>query len=60
MKEAEADVALNRASVETAHISQTYTKVLSPISGRIGRSSVTDGALVTNGQTTALANRPAT
>src|SRR5712675_3025356 len=55
MKEAEADVALNKASVETAHISQTYTKVLSPISGRIGRSSVTDGALVTNGQTTALA-----
>ena len=55
MKEAEADVALNKASVETAHISQTYTKVLSPISGRIGRSSVTEGALVTNGQTTALA-----
>jgi membrane fusion protein, multidrug efflux system len=55
MKEAEADVALNKASVETAQISQTYTKVLSPISGRIGRSSVTEGALVTNGQTTALA-----
>jgi membrane fusion protein (multidrug efflux system) len=55
MKEAEADVALNKASVETAHISQTYTKVLSPISGRIGRSSVTEGALVTNGQTAALA-----
>src|ERR1700736_1548448 len=55
MKEAAADVALNKASVETAQISQTYTKVLSPISGRIGRSSVTEGALVTNGQTTALA-----
>src|ERR1700752_2979561 len=55
MKEAEADGALNKASVETAHISQTYTKVLSPISGRIGRSSVTEGALVTNGQTNALA-----
>src|ERR1700693_2688755 len=55
MQEAEADVALNKASVETAHISQTYTKVLSPISGRIGRSSVTEGALVTNSQTTALA-----
>src|ERR1700726_90490 len=55
MKEAEADVALNKASVETAHISQTYTKVLSPISGRIRRSSVTEGALVTNSQTTALA-----
>ena len=55
MKEAEADVALNKASVETAQINLNYTKVLSPISGRIGRSSVTEGALVTNGQTTALA-----
>jgi membrane fusion protein (multidrug efflux system) len=36
MKEAEADVALNKASVETAEISKTYTKVLSPISGRFG------------------------
>jgi membrane fusion protein, multidrug efflux system len=54
MKEAEADVALNKASVETAQINLNYTKVLSPISGRIGRSSVTEGALVTNGQTTAL------
>jgi membrane fusion protein, multidrug efflux system len=55
MKEAEADVALNRALVETAEINKTYTKVLSPISGRIGRSLVTEGALVTNGQTAALA-----
>ena len=55
MQEAEADVALNKASVETAQISQTYTKVLSPISGRIGRSAVTEGALVSNAQTTALA-----
>jgi membrane fusion protein (multidrug efflux system) len=55
MKEAEADVALNKASVETAEINKTYTKVLSPISGRIGRSLVTEGALVTNGQTAALA-----
>jgi membrane fusion protein, multidrug efflux system len=55
MQEAEADVALNKASVETAQINQTYTKVLSPISGRIGRSAVTEGALVTNGQTNALA-----
>jgi membrane fusion protein, multidrug efflux system len=55
MKEAEADVALNKASVDTAQINLNYTKVLSPISGRIGRSSVTEGALVTNGQTTALA-----
>ena len=55
MKEAEADVALNQAAVETAQITLTYTKVLSPISGRIGRSSVTEGALATNGQASALA-----
>jgi multidrug efflux pump subunit AcrA (membrane-fusion protein) len=55
MKEAEADVALNKALVETAEINKTYTKVLSPISGRIGRSLVTEGALVTNDQTAALA-----
>jgi membrane fusion protein, multidrug efflux system len=55
MKEAEAAVAAWKATVETAQINLTYTKVLSPISGRIGRSSVTEGALVTNGQSTALA-----
>ncbi|MDR3440315.1 efflux RND transporter periplasmic adaptor subunit [Telmatospirillum sp.] len=51
----EADVASGKAAVETAHINLVYTKVLSPISGRIGRSSVTEGALVTTGQATALA-----
>src|SRR5258707_11851114 len=55
MQEAEADVALNKASVETAQMSQTYAKVFSPISGRIGRSAITEGALVTNGQNNALA-----
>jgi membrane fusion protein, multidrug efflux system len=55
MKESEADVALNKAAVETAEINKIYTRVLSPISGRIGRSLVTEGALVTNGQTAALA-----
>jgi membrane fusion protein (multidrug efflux system) len=44
-----------RASVETAHINLVYTRVLSPISGRIGRSSITEGALVTANQATALA-----
>jgi len=39
----------------TAQINMRYTKVLAPISGRIGRSEVTEGALVANGQTTALA-----
>jgi membrane fusion protein (multidrug efflux system) len=44
-----------RADVETAHINLVYTKVLSPISGRISRSAVTEGALVTANQPTALA-----
>lgn len=43
------------AAVETAHINLVYTKVLSPISGRLGRSFVTEGALVTANQSTALA-----
>ncbi|OON37504.1 efflux transporter periplasmic adaptor subunit [Izhakiella australiensis] len=43
------------ASVETARINLAYTKVTSPISGRIGKSAVTEGALVSSGQTTALA-----
>ena len=44
-----------KAAVETARINLAYTKVTSPISGRIGKSSVTEGALVQNGQTNALA-----
>jgi membrane fusion protein (multidrug efflux system) len=43
------------AAVETARINLVYTKVLSPITGRIGRSFVTEGALVTANQSTALA-----
>jgi membrane fusion protein, multidrug efflux system len=43
------------AAVETAHINLVYTRVLSPISGRIGRSLITEGALVTANQATALA-----
>ena len=49
-----ADVASALASVETANINLAYTKVYSPISGRSGRSSVTEGALVTADQTTSL------
>ncbi|MEJ4042910.1 efflux RND transporter periplasmic adaptor subunit [Erwinia sp. SLM-02] len=44
-----------QAAVESARINLAYTKVTSPISGRIGKSSVTEGALVTSGQTNALA-----
>ncbi|HHG0704207.1 TPA: efflux RND transporter periplasmic adaptor subunit [Klebsiella pneumoniae] len=39
-----------RADLETARINVEYTKVRAPISGRIDRSLVTEGALVTNGQ----------
>jgi len=50
-----ADLAAARAAMQTAHINLVYTKVLAPISGRISRSSVTEGALVTANQTDALA-----
>ena len=54
-KQSEADVASTRALVEAARINLAYTKVTAPISGRIGRSTITDGALVTASQPTALA-----
>lgn len=44
-----------QADAQMARINVQYTQVLSPISGRIGRSSVTEGALVTNGQAQELA-----
>jgi len=43
------------AELERARIDLRYTKVLAPISGRIGRSAVTEGALVSNGQAQELA-----
>jgi len=52
---AEADVAAARAAVESARINVVYTQVLSPINGRIGRTLVTEGALVTSGQAGPLA-----
>jgi membrane fusion protein, multidrug efflux system len=55
MKQGQAQIELCKASVETARINLDYTKVTAPISGRIGRSSVTDGALVTAYQPTAMA-----
>ncbi|MCU7782542.1 efflux RND transporter periplasmic adaptor subunit [Lelliottia amnigena] len=54
-RQADASVIAAQASVETARINLAYTKVSSPITGRIGKSSVTEGALVTNGQASALA-----
>ena len=44
-----------RANADTAAINLGYTKVIAPISGRISRSAVTEGALVTANQATALA-----
>ncbi len=43
------------ADLERARINVRYTKVLAPISGRIGRSAVTEGALVSSGQAQELA-----
>jgi membrane fusion protein (multidrug efflux system) len=47
LKQAEADVQLWKATVETARINLGYTRITAPISGRTGRSNVTEGALVT-------------
>ena len=54
-RQADASVIAAKAAVEGARINLAYTKVTSPISGRIGKSNVTEGALVTNGQATELA-----
>lgn len=54
-KQAEADVAAARAAVRTAQINLGYASVTAPISGRIGRSLVTEGALVGQGEATQLA-----
>jgi len=54
LKEDEAAVAESKAALETASINLQYTRITSPISGRIETSTVTPGALVTAAQTTAL------
>ena len=54
LAQAEADVASAKASVETARINLAYTKITAPIGGRIDKSSLTQGALVTANQDTAL------
>lgn len=55
LAQAKADVAAAKASVDTAAINLNYTNIVAPISGRIGASSVTVGALVTANQATTLA-----
>jgi membrane fusion protein (multidrug efflux system) len=54
-KQAEADVASGRAATETARINLGYAEVTAPISGRVGRALVTEGALVGQGEATQLA-----
>ncbi len=54
-KQAEADVAAGKAAVQTANINLGYARVTAPISGRIGRALVTEGALVGQGEATQLA-----
>jgi membrane fusion protein, multidrug efflux system len=55
MKQAEADVQYWKAALDAAKINLDYTSVKSPISGRVGKSNVTVGALVTAGQPNPLA-----
>jgi membrane fusion protein (multidrug efflux system) len=53
-KQAESDVAINKAALETTRINLDYTRIASPIAGRVGISSVTPGALLTANQAVAL------
>ncbi len=55
LKAGEADVAAGKAAVQGAQINIGYTTVTSPLSGRIGRSAVTEGAYVQQSQATLLA-----
>ena len=55
VEQGEAKVAAAKANLELAQINLNYTKVTSPISGRIGKSAITEGSLVTANQQTALA-----
>jgi membrane fusion protein, multidrug efflux system len=54
-KQAQANVAYQKAAVDAARINLNFTRVTAPISGRIGKSSVTPGALVTASQAAPLA-----
>ena len=54
-QQAEADMAAGRAAIETARINLGYASVTAPISGRVGRALVTEGALVGQGEATPLA-----
>ncbi|RKS87214.1 membrane fusion protein (multidrug efflux system) [Orbus hercynius] len=53
--QADASVLVAKANLNTAKVNLGYTKVYSPIDGYIGKSNVTEGALVSAGQSTAMA-----
>jgi len=55
LTQVEADIQYWKATVEMARINMKYTRITAPISGRIGRSNVTEGAIVTAYQPMALA-----
>jgi membrane fusion protein (multidrug efflux system) len=55
LRQCEADIQYWKATVEAARINLGYTRITAPISGRIGKSSVTEGALVTAHQPLSLA-----
>src|SRR6185295_19051718 len=55
LRQANAEVASARAALRTARIDLEYTRVTSPVAGRIGKSTLTPGALVTANQTNAFA-----
>ena len=55
LKQAEADVAAAQAALQRASVILGYARITSPITGRIGKSSVTQGALVTANQAAPLA-----
>ncbi|WP_442682433.1 efflux RND transporter periplasmic adaptor subunit [Stenotrophomonas sp. JC08] len=54
-KQADADVLAARAALDAANVTLGYARITAPISGQIGKSSVTQGALVSAGQATPLA-----
>ncbi len=54
-KQAEADVGAARAALDAANVTLGYARITAPIGGQIGKSSVTQGALVSVGQAAALA-----
>lgn len=54
LKQAEADIQVNKAAAETSRINLAYTRVTAPITGRIGKSNITVGALATAHQAMAF------